>query len=188
MSWLPADLGSERIPGLLQPDLEVRYAFRTRRSQQLEAAAHVGIPSLERHQPPPAGQCREGRCRGAHRHGHAVEPGLSLAEQCFGHRLMMDRVLPGGVIGDLTGKGSKLIHSLLVQIRRRFPELIELYDNTASLQDRTVGTGILSPGLARQYGFTPYFFWQPMIYSSHKTLTADVRLITQPLLESNAQA
>ena len=27
-----------------------------------------------------------------------------------------------------------------------FPELVELYDNTASLQDRTVGTGILSAG------------------------------------------
>ena len=32
-------------------------------------------------------------------------------------------------------------------------------------------------GLARQYGFTPYFFWQPMIYSSHKTLTADEKRV-----------
>ena len=31
-------------------------------------------------------------------------------------------------------------------VRRQFPELVELYDNTASLQDRTVGTGILSRG------------------------------------------
>ena len=49
-----------------------------------------------------------------------------------------------------------LRYSLLVQIRRRFPELIELYDNTASLQDRTVGTGILSPELARHYGCGGY--------------------------------
>ena len=30
-----------------------------------------------------------------------------------------------------------------------FPRLIELYDNTASLQDRTVTTGIVKPALAR---------------------------------------
>src|SRR4030095_6631806 len=29
---------------------------------------------------------------------------------------------------------------------------VELYDNTASLQDRTVATGVLTPALARQFG------------------------------------
>jgi Ni,Fe-hydrogenase III large subunit len=88
--------------------------------------------------------------------GHLREQVLRVADSCFGHRLMMDRIVPGGVERDLPGNGTKLINSLLVQIRRRFPELIELYDNTASLQDRTVGTGILSPGLARQYGCGGY--------------------------------
>ena len=37
-----------------------------------------------------------------------------------------------------------------------FPRLIELYDNTASLQDRTVGTGIVKPELARQFGAGGY--------------------------------
>jgi Ni,Fe-hydrogenase III large subunit len=69
---------------------------------------------------------------------------------------MMDRVVPGGVERDMPTDGTKLLHSLLVQIRRRFPELIELYDNTASLQDRTVGTGILSAALAKQYGCGGY--------------------------------
>ena len=35
---------------------------------------------------------------------------------------------------------------------RAFPRLIELYDNTASLLDRTVTTGIVKPALARQFG------------------------------------
>ena len=35
---------------------------------------------------------------------------------------------------------------------KRFPALVELYDNTASLQDRTVATGILKPHLAQQFG------------------------------------
>ena len=88
--------------------------------------------------------------------GYLREQVLRVADHCFGHRLMMDRILPGGVARDLSGNGSKLIQSLLVQIRRRFPELVELYDNTASLQDRTVGTGILSSELARQYGCGGY--------------------------------
>ena len=37
-----------------------------------------------------------------------------------------------------------------------FPQLIELYDNTASLQDRTATTGILSAELARQFGAGGY--------------------------------
>jgi len=44
----------------------------------------------------------------------------------------------------------------LRESRSRFPELVELYDNTASLQDRTVGTGILSATLARQFGCGGY--------------------------------
>jgi Ni,Fe-hydrogenase III large subunit len=88
--------------------------------------------------------------------GHLREQVLRVADHCFGHRLMMDRVVPGGVERDLPTDGTKLLHSLLVQIRRRFPELVELYDNTASLQDRTVGTGILSAALAKQYGCGGY--------------------------------
>ncbi len=39
---------------------------------------------------------------------------------------------------------------------RHFPPLVTLYDNTASLQDRTVTTGILKPELARLYGAGGY--------------------------------
>jgi Ni,Fe-hydrogenase III large subunit len=77
---------------------------------------------------------------------------LRTAERCFGHRLMMDRVLPGGVAIDLSGDGRAAIEAEVAEIRSRLPELIELYDNTASLQDRTVGTGILRPDLARRFG------------------------------------
>jgi Ni,Fe-hydrogenase III large subunit len=81
---------------------------------------------------------------------------LRAADRCFGHRLMMDRVVPGGVSGDLDRAGIDHIRTLLGTIRLRFPELIELYDNTASLQDRTVGTGVLKAELARQYGAGGY--------------------------------
>jgi Ni,Fe-hydrogenase III large subunit len=37
-----------------------------------------------------------------------------------------------------------------------FPRLVELYDNTASLQDRTVSTGFVQPSLARRFGAGGY--------------------------------
>jgi Ni,Fe-hydrogenase III large subunit len=81
---------------------------------------------------------------------------LCAAACCFGHRLMMDRVVPGGIAADLPADGATHVRALLGEIRGKFPALIELYDNTASLQDRTVTTGILKPALARQYGAGGY--------------------------------
>lgn len=77
---------------------------------------------------------------------------LRTADRCFGHRLMMDRVVPGGVLCDLTKDGAADLVQLVTAIVRALPELFELYDNTASLQDRTVGTGILRPDFARLFG------------------------------------
>ena len=81
---------------------------------------------------------------------------LRAADACFGHRLMMDRVLPGGVAVDLLPDSAGLLRTLLGEIRRVFPKLVELYDNTASLQDRTVATGTLAPALAHQFGAGGY--------------------------------
>jgi len=81
---------------------------------------------------------------------------LRAADDAFGHRLMMDRVVPGGVATDLRAEGAACIRELVRQVRQRFPRLIELYDNTASLQDRTAGTGILGIDLARQFGASGY--------------------------------
>ena len=88
--------------------------------------------------------------------GHLREQVLRVADKCFSHRLMMDQVVPGGVKRDLQSEDEKHVFLLLADIRNRFPELVELYDNTASLQDRTVGTGVLSAALARQFGCGGY--------------------------------
>jgi Ni,Fe-hydrogenase III large subunit len=77
---------------------------------------------------------------------------LRACDVGFGHRLMMDRIVPGGVANDLNGEGVSALRTLLKTIRLRFSELVELYDNTASLQNRTVTTGILSGELAQRFG------------------------------------
>jgi Ni,Fe-hydrogenase III large subunit/Ni,Fe-hydrogenase III component G len=81
---------------------------------------------------------------------------LRAAEASFGHRLMMDVIVPGGVACDMAADGRVRLRALLDEIRRVFPRLVELYDNTASLQDRTVTTGIVKPDYARQFGAGGY--------------------------------
>jgi Ni,Fe-hydrogenase III large subunit len=81
---------------------------------------------------------------------------LRAAEACFGQRLMMDVIVPGGVARDITAGGIAQVNTLLIEVRQVFPRLIELYDNTASLQDRTVTTGIVKPDLVRQFGAGGY--------------------------------
>ncbi len=84
------------------------------------------------------------------------EATLRACAQAFGHRLMMDRVIPGGVTTDLNGSTIEVIQALTQRLRSQFPELIELYENTASLQDRTVGAGVLTPALAAQFAAGGY--------------------------------
>ena len=81
---------------------------------------------------------------------------LRTAQACFGHRLMMDRVFPGGVRVDLGADGIEGVAKLIAFLRKEFPPLVELYENTASLKDRTVSTGVLSPALAREYAAGGY--------------------------------
>jgi Ni,Fe-hydrogenase III large subunit len=69
---------------------------------------------------------------------------------------MMDAVVPGGVARDPGAGCVAEVAALLQEVRRLFPKLVELYDNTASLQDRAATTGVLRGELARQFGAGGY--------------------------------
>ena len=77
---------------------------------------------------------------------------LRAADAAFGHRLMRDRVVPGGVTVDLAPDGVAALRALLTEARERFPPLVDLYDGTASLLERTVTTGVVKPELAGRFG------------------------------------
>jgi Ni,Fe-hydrogenase III large subunit len=81
---------------------------------------------------------------------------LRAASTAFGHRLMRDIIVPGGVTRDLSEDGRGTILTTVYDVSLRLPALVELYDNTASLQDRTVDTGLLKPALAKQYAAGGY--------------------------------
>ena len=88
--------------------------------------------------------------------GWLREQVLRAAQAAFGHRLMMDCVVPGGMRFDLGAGGALAVRALVATARQRFPELVEVYDDTASLKDRTVDTGIVSEALVRQYAAGGY--------------------------------
>ncbi len=77
---------------------------------------------------------------------------LRAADAGFGHRLMRDCIVPGGVAVDLAPEGTAVLRALVAEVEERLPVLIELFDNTASLKDRAFDTGTLTPALVRQYG------------------------------------
>jgi Ni,Fe-hydrogenase III large subunit len=76
---------------------------------------------------------------------------LAASDAAFGHRLMMDRIVPGGVAQDIAGDGGAAILAALEDIAPRFDEIVALYDDTPSLQDRTCATGYVAGDLVKRW-------------------------------------
>ncbi len=74
----------------------------------------------------------------------------------FGHRLLFDRVTPGGVAVDLDDNGVMAIREEMQCLEADVGELLPLLLEYPSLQDRLRGTGILSPADASRLGVTGY--------------------------------
>jgi len=73
------------------------------------------------------------------------------AQAAFGHRLMMDAVIPGGVAAEIRPAGAGAILRALDALDVELPGLTRVFEDYASLQDRLVGTGHVSPHLADRY-------------------------------------
>ncbi|WP_207540428.1 hydrogenase large subunit [Sabulicella rubraurantiaca] len=76
---------------------------------------------------------------------------LRVLAQCFGHRLMMDRIIPGGVALDPEDASLDRLRTVLAEIGRELPGLLAIYEGHASLQDRMMGTGIIPPALVAAF-------------------------------------
>jgi Ni,Fe-hydrogenase III large subunit len=75
----------------------------------------------------------------------------AAAQAAFGHRLMMDNVIPGGVAGDMLTGGADIILRALDALESELPSLTRVFENYASLQDRLVGAGTIPNALAERY-------------------------------------
>lgn len=76
---------------------------------------------------------------------------LRAAEQAFGHRLMMDHVLPGGVAIDIAPSGPAAIHAALAAVEAEQPELARLARDHGGLRARLAGLGQVDPALAARF-------------------------------------
>jgi Ni,Fe-hydrogenase III large subunit len=154
-----------RLAGRTSGDSTVAYALAF--AHAVEAALAIAVPprarylralmaELERlanHFGDVGAICNDASFSLLHAHcGILRERALRAADACFGHRLMMDRIIPGGVAADLKPDSAVHLQDALAEFRRRWPRLIELYDSTTSLQDRTAATGVVSADLVRQFG------------------------------------
>lgn len=70
----------------------------------------------------------------------------------FGHRFLMDRVVPGGVTANIEEEGIRHIRDELTLLEQEFERLVTIYDENSSVEDRVRDTGILSPEQARDIG------------------------------------
>jgi Ni,Fe-hydrogenase III large subunit len=77
-----------------------------------------------------------------------------LSGAAFGHRFMMDAIVPGGVAADLTPRLCDRLRQQCDETEREVRALQVIYDEHAGLQDRFLTTGRVTPQLAAQLGLT----------------------------------
>jgi Ni,Fe-hydrogenase III large subunit len=82
------------------------------------------------------------------------EDWLRLAGELFGHRLMMDCVVPGGVAIDVDAAAAIRLAAQCEAIERELRSLRVIYEEHAGLQDRFAGAGRVSAELAVRLGLT----------------------------------
>ena len=80
------------------------------------------------------------------------EDWVRLNARLFGHRFMMDRIVPGGVTVDLDSAGGQAIADQCDALERELRVLRNIYDEHAGLQDRFLTTGRITPPLAQKLG------------------------------------
>jgi Ni,Fe-hydrogenase III large subunit len=82
------------------------------------------------------------------------EDWLRAANTVFGHRLMMDCIVPGGVRSDIDLGPRELLLQQCDAVEKEVRTLHAIYEAHAGLQDRFMTTGRVLPELAAQLGLT----------------------------------
>ena len=82
------------------------------------------------------------------------EDWLRVSGALFGHRYLMDTIVPGGVACDIDAAGIACIRAELHAVAAEVDKLRGIYDEHAGLQDRFIGAGRVKPELAERLGLT----------------------------------
>jgi Ni,Fe-hydrogenase III large subunit len=70
----------------------------------------------------------------------------------FGHRLLMDRIVPGGVAVDAAPEHVRRMVEHTVAVATEVAEIVRILEDSESLEDRLMRTGRLAPELAAELG------------------------------------
>lgn len=92
-------------------------------------------------------------------HAHTAllrEQVLRAAEAAFASRLLRGVIVPGGVRADPSSAALNALALLADEIGRRLALLVEVYEETSSLQDRTAATGKVSHRLVKEFAAGGY--------------------------------
>lgn len=81
---------------------------------------------------------------------------LRLNRELFGHRYLMDFIVPGGVARDLEREGARRLSEVLSSIQKETSTLRAIYDEHAGAQDRFIMTGQIASELAERFGLTGF--------------------------------
>jgi Ni,Fe-hydrogenase III large subunit len=89
---------------------------------------------------------------GYYQFGRLREDWQRLSREAFGHRFMMDRVVPGGVAVDLDQALVPKIRAQIEILRTQIARLMAIANELPSVDDRLVTTGILTPEQSKALG------------------------------------
>jgi Ni,Fe-hydrogenase III large subunit/Ni,Fe-hydrogenase III component G len=123
---------------------------------------------------------------------------LRANDRVFGHRYLMDRIVPGGVAVDVDEAAARALLAEGERLREDLRNLRRIYYNHAGLQDRCITTGRLLPrtaarlgvvGLAARAsghaidarahpGYAPYDALQPRV-ASHRNGDVAARIVVR---------
>src|SRR5258706_2491780 len=80
------------------------------------------------------------------------EDWLRLNDRVFGHRFMMDRIVPGGVEASMDASQAEAMARQAHEVEGEVQTLRKVFDDHAGLQDRFITTGRVTSELARRLG------------------------------------
>jgi Ni,Fe-hydrogenase III large subunit/NADH:ubiquinone oxidoreductase subunit C len=84
--------------------------------------------------------------------GRLRELWLRDNQRLFGHRLMMDRIVPGGVCTDPDPAALAEASTRCDSLRKELEKLLPILEENPSLEDRLAEAGVLPPQVAAQLG------------------------------------
>ncbi len=158
-----------RLAGRISGDCTVAHAWAF--AQACENAAELEIPArasalravlcererMANHIGDIGGVCNDAAFGFMHAQMQRLREEMArLHKDVFGHRLLMDLIVPGGVARDVDGEQAQALAAQTGALAREVEALRAIYADHPSIQERVIGSGPVSIEDARSVGLLGY--------------------------------